>query len=1148
MKHVYRLLCFVLAFVLLISCVTVFADNGTSTKAGTDGKPPDYAYMDFADSSKTVNMTATHTLTAVTEDGVKGVKTTNATDNRYILCDISDEFLYNIPIYTPLDITVEYLDKGTGKFSISYDSYTPQSEFWATPNIWAETDDYVTLTDTGEVKSYTFHLEYMKLTNQCTSGADFRIGTWGPFMGASVDDVIFKSVKLEKSDYQSLIDMKETKFDEYGNIYGGDMPITFSQTTMNRTSEDVVIEYQCTAVGQETGKTFTHTQTEEIGLNEEKEIKFSMENPGIYDIYDITVKGISKYKNKLSDENAKEYSTEYSTGFSVSMRTSKEEADLKRGMVTHDIQHKEGTSEIVGDLMINSGIKVAREAYNWNQAEKELGKVEIDPVARAQFETLKEKGVEVMLTLWGSHKVYGTPNCVEDYEAYANYCAVVAKELPHIKYFEIWNEHNAAAFVNENVQPECYTEMLKYAYKAIKKVRPDAIVIGLCTANIDMPWIKRVLAAGAYDYMDAYSVHPYEFSGMFRDFKLVQDTEELKAEVRKYGPDKPLYFTEAGFSTYKVNKSQSWNAATGYTYEEQAKNSVLTYAIIDAYDLAEITTHYTLYDRDNDDDVESCWGIANKEDSKIRVPAGAKPAYLALSAMNYFCGSTAEIKGFTGDSLDEDKRFFAFHYYNKKMGKDIMLIQAGDRKGEKVINYKLGCESIDLYDMYGNYTTTIKSDNGIFSLPVKQVPYYAISNFTSFEETYDAATVETNSVSGTCTSKDTAEFVFKKNTNKNLSITVEGGEYLTVAENKGFENDTAKLVVALDKPETSDEEFRVIIKDDDGIIYYNQIHTLNVKAPVTVSFKSENAAANSYTHWRVRVDVKNMSNTSYVSGTTIANIVGNDTYKPPVKTFKDLAPGKSATFLFNLPERVTKSTLNFKTETVLDTDYTDTTTQLIDFGESIYAYNKPTIDGIVSEGEWQGSWIGSDSAKDVKEITDWRGPEDLSFSCTSMWDEDNFYIMAIVTDDIFSVTYSPQEAEYLWKGDSLQVAFDDRAGEDINTMQVQEFTEFGFAQVPGVGDVAYRYKSRNRLETSVVVDTADVKISRNDGYTVYECRVPWSEIFDTTAFTPKDGGKYRFSVLVNDNDADGRRGWIEYMSGIGGKKNAQEFGYINLTK
>jgi hypothetical protein len=37
-------------------------------------------------------------------------------------------------------------------------------------------------------------------------------------------------------------------------------------------------------------------------------------------------------------------------------------------------------------------------------------------------------------------------------------------------------------------------------------------------------------------------------------------------------------------------------------------------------------------------------------------------------------------------------------------------------------------------------------------------------------------------------------------------------------------------------------------------------------------------------------------------------------------------------------------------------------------------------------------------------------------------------------------------------------------------------------------------------------------------------------------------------MLVNDNDGTGRRGWMEYASGIGQTKNSTLFTYLKLVE
>ena len=70
---------------------------------------------------------------------------------------------------------------------------------------------------------------------------------------------------------------------------------------------------------------------------------------------------------------------------------------------------------------------------------------------------------------------------------------------------------------------------------------------------------------------------------------------------------------------------------------------------------------------------------------------------------------------------------------------------------------------------------------------------------------------------------------------------------------------------------------------------------------------------------------------------------------------------------------------------------------------------------------------------------------------------------------------------------------------------------------------------------------------REGNKTVYEFKIPWTNLL-MEGQQPKLGDKLGFSFLVNDNDGNGRRGWIEYASGIGESKNSALFTYLKLIK
>jgi len=295
-------------------------------------------------------------------------------------------------------------------------------------------------------------------------------------------------------------------------------------------------------------------------------------------------------------------------------------------------------------------------------------------------------------------------------------------------------------------------------------------------------------------------------------------------------------------------------------------------------------------------------------------------------------------------------------------------------------------------------------------------------------------------------------------------------------------------------------------------------------------------------YYRVRTTIKNLSNASVISGLFTVTGPENVAKINKIRQIKNLKPGQSVTFLFPLPEKVNKNVIAFTGRLDLENGYTAEYTENINFTTIAYAKTKPVIDGVMGSNEWVGSWIGADELKDVREIDNWGGPSDISFNGTMMWDEENFYFLGIAVDDVHYTDFEG-DVENLWMVDSFQIGFDDRP--TINNVEDSVFSELGIAATPNNGDVVYRSKSLFR-EPARVLENAEVVVKRYSNYTLYECRVSWDDIF-YEGYKLNPDGIFRFSAIVNDNDADSR-GWIEYTSGIGWPKSASLFGEAKFTK
>jgi polysaccharide biosynthesis protein PslG len=102
----------------------------------------------------------------------------------------------------------------------------------------------------------------------------------------------------------------------------------------------------------------------------------------------------------------------------------------------------------------------------------------------------------------------------EGIAAFCRYATFVVKHFQgRVDQFEVWNEWNIGMGTHP-LKPrsaESYVNLLQAAYKAIKTANPAATVIGGVVNGVDQKWIDSFGRAGGFSYLDAFSVHPYEF-------------------------------------------------------------------------------------------------------------------------------------------------------------------------------------------------------------------------------------------------------------------------------------------------------------------------------------------------------------------------------------------------------------------------------------------------------------------------------------------------------------------------------------------------------------------------------------------------------------------------------------------------------------
>lgn len=1117
-----------------------------------------YASATFGSEIVTKNLKITNNgMTPVVKDGREGISTISSSWKMEVWMDIDDDFMSNLPIYTPVSVTVDYFD-GNGKFCVLYDSYNPlyYSEY-VNVGAWQQTET-VYMENSQTWKSYTFIIDDYRANNSVQSGmvSDLRLTAVDPISRVyPKEDVIFGGIKIEYADKEHTppVKFKRGSSKYYGNIFSAEENIDLNLESVNITDDDVTVKTKYKAYNFETNEVIAEGETEaEMAAKEEKNIPLSIKNPGIYGIYYVDLD--FEYARKSAPDNVIKQTGK--TEFSVVNVFDGETVNNLMGSMEHyvnfykDEKHY-GEPLPIAEVQKRAGMGMTRgefsRAMSYSGGKYVLADGAVERL-KSYTDNCNINTVIVLNQYMGKYAHADMPDTPERYAEYAQTCADTVEQLKGItNYFEIWNEPNIT-FGNRDLDPpECYAEMCKAAYTAIKKVNPDAVVLVGSTAassssqtTLDIDWHEKVFKAGIADYMDGVSFHPYEWSTGFRERRFIQGFKDLKEIMTKYGAgDKQIWVTEFGFSSNADGKDDTTHQ---FTETEQYQMTVLSYQLDKSLNLADVFIYYKFCDGWSRSHGNRWGWVRPPEYHKTfdHVEYAAKKVYLAMTNANQFMGMDTEVRDFIEDVGDVSSAYVTYGY-NSKRQKDVIMMQSTN--ADKSMNFDLGCKAVDMYDAYGNKIDTIHSDSGIFTFVFGKDPIYIDGNFGKFERVEIQGSVASDAITKDAAGGDTAIFNFSKKTETPLTINVDGAE---IAENTGFVDGKARL--KLNVPSDKDNlNCHIRVTDNDGNVYYSAKHYINIKKAVVVTLTTEQADENNMDRWRVRASIKSIANEKNLNGEIKITAPTAAAEMNTARRFRELEPGEETVFLFNLPKQVNKTVLDLEAVVTLEDGTQITTSENVCFSTAAYAEKKPVIDGVVDIGEWNGSWIGSNEKKDyVQLLSPWRGEDDLSFSGTMLWDEDYFYFLAIVTDDVYYVNHQPSGVQFTYNGDGIQIGIDDRV--DVNSVEATVFNELNVGEVPGVGPVVYKQKAYYAdSPVGTVLENAEVGFKRYDSYTVYECKIPWDDIYYPNYVVNPDN-PMRFSVLANDNDGAGRKGLIQYTGGIGTVKNVMMFGPLVLKK
>ena len=458
------------------------------------------------------------------------------------------------------------------------------------------------------------------------------------------------------------------------------------------------------------------------------------------------------------------------------------------------------------------------------------------------------------------------------------------------------------------------------------------------------------------------------------------------------------------------------------------------------------------------------------------------------------------------------------------------------------LGINLGTETVKVYDQFGNLIETLTSKDGVYNFELTDEIIYIEGNFQSFEEAESNISLSDGVIPGLM--GDAVSFGVVDKLKRNLKIELDFDPDVFAFEECGYLQDgKATLKAMLKDGITGRYHIEVKLLDEAGNVVYIARPVVDITTEmIDVTIDTAQVSIIDDRHWVVEATLKNISATKYLSGEL--KVTAPDEFAGAVRKFTELVPGETRLVKITLPPMIVKRPQEMTVDILLDNGVMRSFTEKLDFTSANKIVKKPVIDGKIDFGEWKSTLLSEDRGDRYTTLiqgTTWGGVENLSVTHKVMWDEDNFYMMAKVRDNI----HFTEQTDFsgMWKDDSIQFGILKNNKETLDAQSLA-FTEMCISKNP-TGEKVYRHSSASGKGAGVV-ENCEVCITHKDGYTIYEMVFPWTELL-ADDHKAKSGDEYAFSFLVNDNDGSGRKGYMFYNDGIGGSKVPSLFGKLRLN-
>lgn len=1025
------------------------------------------------------------------------------------------------------EIEIEYFDVGKGWFKIQYDSYSGTHE--------AAT---VYMDNTLTWKSFKTCVSDAEFAHGINGMYDMRLCIIEKTEGTAISDssIPIRKVRVERKPAVNLIYVS-SHTDVSGNAYRWfDESKIIHNTFENLTGEAKNVSITYSMISEMGYKAYEKNEQILFEPYETKKIDLDFGGLDRCDIYWYIIE--IKSEDGTVNSEFKQFP----------LAILKTDPDGKKNksvyFASHIERYSESQWESGWDVMALSNTAGTRFDVNWQILEKTPGVLSWDgKTIKRAVESVIDRDMDLICLVTGSPTWYGGWNVMptgdDRLEDWGKYCRYLGEVLgDYIDSYEIWNEPNHPSFNKylSKTRGDAYVKLFEKASEEIKSVDPDAKIGGPSITGTDQTsgivYYDETIENGLWKTADAITLHPYTIFPV--------EKGSMGNIIKQY-KDK---FIAAGGKTPEI-----WHTEMGYTLADsavvtsrmQGALNARSYIYYSIRGLADKVVFYNfekkgsiLTDREHQFGFVGGGHINLKNYDTYYIPT---QSYAMITAMNYVMADADPVS--IHDSSDGS--LYISKFRSRKFEKDLVTIYTKD--GVKNITIDLGADKITMFDENGN-ESDIYGNNGIFTFTVDNYPKYLMGDISKVKVMEDNTKfIDYNAAKYSASAND--DFVVKvyNNTEKNYSIDVETPMGIEVKKDSGFENGEAVLRFKNMLEKGSTAYITVSVIDGEKIVQQSTIE-ISSEEPLSTKFSAGLISNDDPNTWKGIIEIKNNSATRTFMG--VANFVEPSTFNDiGALDIGIIPPGRTGIFEFMLPKITKKGQYYPQYEITVDNGETYSFADKIDFTIARYAKIKPTIDGVIKPGEWNmNTAMYADSIENIKEIPDWEGILDLSGKSIVMWDEENYYMCTIVKDDIH---VNIADVDSTWNGDCVQFGvFYGEQGFVALGQATTTFHEISMAHSTLRGDtVAWRYLSQDNCYEAGPVADAECAITRGDGETYYEFKIPWNKLL-RPGDKPRVGDKLGFSFLIHDSDAALREGWIEYAGGIGGAKDSSLFTYMTL--